>query len=70
MQHQVGLLSAKQVAQRLGIDLARAYELARQNLLPGTVRLGRQVRFCPEKLEKFIEDGGKTLDGGWRRQPE
>jgi hypothetical protein len=37
---------------------ARVYELARRNMLPGVVRLGRQVRFDMVKIRSFIEEGG------------
>lgn len=59
------LLTANDVANRLNISEARAYELARHGIIP-CVRLGRQVRFDPIKLEDWIESGGQSLPGGWR----
>ncbi len=52
---------------RLGSP-ARVYELARRGLLPGVVRLGRQVRFDPKKVREFVDRGGQSLPGGWRRE--
>ena len=46
---------------------ARVYELARRGLLPGVVRLGRQVRFDRKKVLEFVDQGGQSLPGGWRR---
>jgi hypothetical protein len=37
---------------------ARVYELARRGILPGVVRIGRQVRFDMAKVASFIEKGG------------
>jgi predicted DNA-binding transcriptional regulator AlpA len=37
---------------------ARVYEIARRGVLPGAVRLGRQVRFDLEKIADFIDRGG------------
>jgi len=37
---------------------ARVYELVRRGILPGAVRVGRQVRFDMAKLLIFIENGG------------
>ena len=53
------LLRIPQVAARLDITPARAYEMIRLGLLP-SVRLGRQVRVDPTQLEEFIAAGGTT----------
>lgn len=63
------LLTASQAAERLDVTLARLYELARTGTLPA-VRIGRQIRFSPEVLSGWIEAGGQSLPGGWRREPE
>jgi predicted DNA-binding transcriptional regulator AlpA len=47
---------------------SRVYELARQGLLPGVVRLGRCVRFDVAKILAFVEKGGRALPGGGRRR--
>ena len=51
------LLRIPEVAQMLDVSVQRAYELARTDMLP-VVRVGRQVRVHPEKLQKWIESGG------------
>ena len=63
------LLTADQAADRLDVTLARLYELARTGTLPA-VRLGRQIRFSPDALTEWIESGGQSLAGGWRRERE
>ena len=62
------LLTAREVADALGVSEARVYELARMGLLPAT-RLGRQVRFNARAVAEWIESGGRALPGGWRREP-
>lgn len=52
------LITVRTTAGRLGVPEKRVYELARENRLPGVVRLGRQIRFDPAKLEEFISSGG------------
>jgi excisionase family DNA binding protein len=61
------LMDAQPVADALGITTKRCYELARTNMLP-CVRLGRQIRFRPSELRKWIDGGGAALPGGWRRE--
>lgn len=63
------LLNISEVATRLNVPLSRCYEMARSGLLP-TVRLGRQIRVDPDGLQAWIDGGGRTLPGGWRRDPE
>jgi hypothetical protein len=52
------------------IPRLRAYQLARENVLPPGVvlRLGRQIRFDLHRLEDWLESGGAGFDGGWRRR--
>ena len=63
------LETAEWLEDHVGIPRARAYELARQGILPH-VRLGRQVRFVPEQVEAWIADGGQALPGGWRQETD
>jgi excisionase family DNA binding protein len=63
------LLTASQAAERLDVTLARLYELARTGTLLA-VRIGRQIRFSPAALNDWIESGGQSLAGGWRRERE
>lgn len=50
-------MTAKKVAHRLGLRLHRVYELTRRGILPH-FRLGRQIRYDRQELEKFIRSGG------------
>lgn len=61
------LLRVQEAADRLSISYPRAADLARKGLLP-VVRIGRQVRIDPARLEQFIASGGAALPGGWRRE--
>lgn len=54
------LLTAQEVARRLDVPSARVRDLARRNMLP-YVRLGRQLRFDPQRLENWIAQGGQPL---------
>lgn len=54
------LLRIPEVASRLSISRARAYELVRRGSLPA-VHLGRQVRVDARSLEEFLRSGGETL---------
>lgn len=63
------LLTVQQVAHQLQLPAPRVYELVRTGSLP-CVKIGRQVRFDPEQLAQWIANGGRPLEGGWRRTPE
>ena len=63
------LLTMKDVAQRLGISLQRTYDMGRLGLLP-VVRLGRQLRVEEGRLASWVEDGGRGLPGGWKRNSD
>ena len=56
----MNLLKIPEVAQVLRVPIPRAYELARQGLLP-VVRLGRQVRVEEAALRDWIAQGGRPL---------
>ncbi|MEO8053431.1 MAG: helix-turn-helix domain-containing protein [Acidobacteriota bacterium] len=58
----------KEVAERLDVSVQRVYELARCGILP-VVRLGRQIRVEEGRLSAWINEGGRGLPGGWRRDP-
>jgi excisionase family DNA binding protein len=63
------LLTVPQLASQLGVSLPRAYELCRLGLIPGVVRLGRQIRLDSRLVDDWIGTGGQALPGGWRRHP-
>jgi excisionase family DNA binding protein len=49
---------------RLGIGRDRAYQLAREGVVP-VVRIGRQIRIDPDALEAWIQSGGTAaVDAG------
>ncbi|MEW6523647.1 MAG: helix-turn-helix domain-containing protein [Bacillota bacterium] len=60
------LLTIQEVAEILRVTNSRAYEMARTGLLPGVVRLGRQIRVNKVALDEFIRNGGQALPGGWK----
>lgn len=62
------LLRVQHVARRLDLPEASVYAMARENRLPGVVRIGRHIRFDPEAIEEFIKNGGQALPGGWKRE--
>lgn len=53
----------------LKIDKARFYESVRLNLIGGVVRIGRQIRIDRKKFEEWLDNGGQSLPGGWRKAP-
>lgn len=63
------LLTVKEVAELLSVGAPRIYEMAKQGILP-SVRLGRQIRFSEQALQDWIANGGQSLPGGWRRDPD
>jgi excisionase family DNA binding protein len=57
------LLRMSEVAALIDTSLPRAYELVRQGVIPGVVRLGRQIRVNPDVLAKWITQGGDAPTG-------
>jgi hypothetical protein len=59
-------------AGRLDVTEQRLYGLIRENFFPVgvIVRIGRQIKINPERLEEFLLAGGSALPGGWRRQAD
>ena len=62
------LLTAKAVADRCDLPESTIYQMARENRIGGIVRLGRKVRFDPDKFEAWLDAGGEALPGGWRQE--
>ena len=54
------LLTIPEVARVLHVRTERAYQLAREGVLP-VVRVGRQVRVAERALDRWIAAGGRTL---------
>ena len=57
------LLRIPEVAELLDVSAARAYELAREGVIP-VVRLGRQVRVEEGALQDWLLNGGAGLPRG------
>lgn len=56
---------------RLDSTEPRVNEMARAGLFDGVVvQLGRQRRWDLDRLEEWIENGGKALLGGWKHEPD
>lgn len=62
------LLTAAEVSEILQVKTPSVYSLARENRLPGVVRIGRLIRFDEDAIQQYIADGGQTLPGGWKRE--
>jgi excisionase family DNA binding protein len=61
------LLRLPEVARILDLKEDRVYALAREGIIP-IVRIGRQLRVDPDKLQEWIDNGGKAFDGGWKKE--
>lgn len=51
------VMTAREVAEMLGLPLSTVYELARRRELPSS-RLGRAVRFVRDDVEQVLRGGG------------
>ena len=56
------------LAEFLDVPLPRAYELLRSRQVPA-IRLGRQIRVDEDQVREYCASGGRSLPGGWRREP-
>jgi excisionase family DNA binding protein len=56
------LLRIPEVAARLNISRARAYELVRTGRIPAVRITPRQIRVDPTRLEAWISSGGGHLN--------
>lgn len=63
------LLTVDQVAKVLLVGKQRVYALCRLGILPH-IRLGRSVRFDASQLESFMNSGGRSFPGGWRKDSD
>ena len=52
------LWTVSATAEFLGVTEQRVYSMAREGILPAVVRLGRQIRVNPERLQEWAEAGG------------
>lgn len=61
------LATAETLADFLGIPRWRIYYLVRDDMIPH-VRMGRQVRFDLDAVERWIKQGGDSVSGQWRER--
>lgn len=54
------LLSAGQVARRLGISEHKVYDLAAAGQIPGAIRLGSHWRFSTVKIDRWLHGDHAT----------
>ena len=66
------LATVTEAAPLFGVEPKQLYYLIRERIVPPgvVVRLGRQIRINRERAREWIENGGRALDGGWRRERE
>ena len=55
------LLTAKEVADYLGLPVLTVYYHGRAGIIPGRVAIGRTVKFDPEALRQWVAAGGMAL---------
>ncbi len=55
------LLKSREAAEKLSINEDRLYAYSREGILP-VVKIGRQLRWSDEKLNEFIQSGGRGFD--------
>lgn len=53
-------LTADQIAETFQLSRHRVYDLARKGIIP-SVRIGRQLRFSSEDVERWVRAGGSGL---------
>lgn len=61
------LLRLPEVARILDLKEDRVYALAREGIIP-VIRIGRQLRVDPDKLQEWLDNGGQGYAGGWKRE--
>jgi excisionase family DNA binding protein len=57
------LVTVAEVAESWRVPPARVYQLARDGVLPGVVRIGRLVRLDVARLREWAAAGGRSLAG-------
>jgi excisionase family DNA binding protein len=61
------LVTVAEVAESWRVPPARVYQLIRDDVLPGVVRIGRLVRLDVARLQEWTAAGGQPLSATWRR---
>ena len=66
------LITVEEAAELLQLPVPNVYRQIRSGLIPVgvCVRIGRQIRIRPDRLEQWLDAGGAALPGGWKANPE
>ncbi len=62
-QEAIMLMSAEEVAKLLGVSTKQIYYYCRQGTCPH-IRIGRQVKFSSDQIDRWLDAGGTPLPGG------
>ena len=62
------LITAKTLSEERNIPLTTVWRLAREKRIAGVVRFGRKLMFDVDKVNKWIDEGGSALEGGWKHE--
>ena len=62
------MLTVDEVARALRLSRAAVYTLIRSRLLPAT-HIGRRIRVAERVLQNYVESGGRSWAGGWKKAP-
>ena len=61
------LLRSRDAAEKLDITEYQLYAKTREGIIPA-VKIGRMIRWNEEALNDFIQVGGKSYPGGWKKE--
>ena len=61
------LLRSSDAAKKLDITEYQLYAKTREGIIPA-VKIGRMIRWNEEALNDFIQAGGKSYPGGWKKE--
>ncbi len=66
------LITAKEAAVILQVNLPSVWEMVRHGIIPAgvVIRLGKRIRFNEERLVDWLDAGGQAFPGGWKRERE
>lgn len=59
--------STSELAGEWGVKVGTIQRYVREGIIPH-VRIGRSVLFDTKQIEQWINQGGQSLPGGWRKE--
>jgi excisionase family DNA binding protein len=59
-------LTVAEAAARLRLSVSGTYALIREGVLPAA-RIGKSLRVSERVLRNFVEAGGRSWPGGWKK---